>query len=97
MMVAQFDEFGGGMRDKDGVEPSWNRSVAALEKQRTADLGNLAGLAVEPGAGHFAWSERSARLFSLFLEKAARVRLPDEFPENPAEHVVCREIDPESG
>ncbi len=97
MMVGQFDEFGGVMRTKEGVEPTWNRSVTALEKQRTADSENLAGLAVEPGAGHFAWSERSARLFSLFLEKAARARIPEDFPDNPAEPAVCREIDPESG
>ena len=97
MMAGQFDEFGGVMRTEDGIEPTWNRSVTALEKQRTADPGNLAGLAVEPGAGHFAWSERSARLFSLFLEKAARARIPEEFPDDPAEPTVCREIDPRSG
>lgn len=74
MMIGQFDEFGGTMRHDDGRE-SWEGGRDALAAFRAANERNLGSLAVEPGAGHFAWSERNAAYLALFLRKAAQARL----------------------
>ncbi|MEX2382269.1 MAG: hypothetical protein WD490_07800 [Opitutales bacterium] len=77
VMMGQFDEYGGVMRFKDGREHAWERPRDELAKLRKAAPGSLYSIAVEPGAGHFAWSERNAELFSLFLRKSTRQLDPD--------------------
>ena len=72
-MVGQFDEFGGVMRDAEGREHAWEGSKDALIAMRTADPTRMLSFAVEPGAGHFAGSERNAKLFSLYLGKRPSV------------------------
>lgn len=74
-MVGQFDEFGGEMRTEDHREPAWMQPRADLLAWRTKDQGNLASIVVETGAGHFAWSERSATYLALFVKAAAQARL----------------------
>jgi hypothetical protein len=106
MMLGQFDEFGGAMRDDTGRE-SWQGGRDALAAFRTADERNLGSVVVEPGAGHFAWSERSATYLMLFIRKAARARLPsntdDELLLQVKREVAAplspplREINPASG
>lgn len=75
MMVGQFDEFGGTMRDEAGRE-TWEGGVDALAAFRAKDERHLASMVVEPGAGHFAWSERNADYLALFIRKAAQARIP---------------------
>jgi hypothetical protein len=90
MMVGQYDEFGGDMRLADGTE-QWMRSRDGLATWRAEDPARLASLVVEPGAGHFAWSERSAAYLALFLREAAHARLPAE-PGG-----ALRAVDPATG
>jgi hypothetical protein len=106
MMIGQFDEFGGAMRDDTGCE-SWEGGRDALAAFRAANERNLGSIVVEPGAGHFAWSERNAKYLALFLRKAAQARIPSDWPSNflwQAQHKVAsplpmalREINPSAG
>jgi len=77
MMVGQFDEFGGAMRDRSGRE-SWEGGRDALIAFRTQHESHLGSIVVEPGAGHFAWSDRNAKYLALFIRKAAQTRIPAE-------------------
>jgi hypothetical protein len=95
MMLGQFDEFGGTMRDANGRE-GWEGGRDALAAFRAADERNLASLVVEPGAGHFAWSDRNAAYLALHIRKAAQARLPDG-PAAAKTPVTCRRIDPRGG
>jgi hypothetical protein len=101
MMLGQFDEFGGTMRDALGRE-TWEGGRDALADYRAKDDRNLASIVVEPGAGHFAWSDRNAAYLALFVRKAARARIPDWPPTMstwcPAKQPVpCKPVAPESG
>jgi hypothetical protein len=51
---------------------------------------------VEPGAGHFAWSDRNAAYLAMFVRKAAQARIPD-WPLDAKQPVQCKSFDPESG
>lgn len=95
MMLGQFDEFGKVARDEGGRE-NWENGVVAMRTFRSADARNLGCFAVEPGAGHFAWSDRSAAYFALFLRKAAEQRIPDWSPD-AKKPVECRPIDATRG
>jgi hypothetical protein len=96
MMIGQFDEFGGTMRDAQGRE-GWEGGRDALAAFRTQNEHNLGSLVVEPGAGHFAWSERNAAYLALFLRKAAQARIPKSFPVDAQQPIVLREISARSG
>ena len=76
-MVGQFDEFAGEMREADGTE-SWVRSVAQVASFRKLGGHRLANIVVEPGAGHFAWSDRNAKLLAEFITKAGATGLSAE-------------------
>lgn len=95
-MVGQFDEFGGRMRDENGQENAWEMGRDGLLDYRGSDAGHLGSIVVEPGAGHFAWSERNAAYFALFLKKAAAARIPD-WPVDATEPVKCKPVDPSTG
>lgn len=95
-LIGQFDEFGGRMRDAAGYEAAWMNPRESLYKHRALSGPRLACMAVEPGAGHFAWSDRMSSVFCLFLHKAAQARIPD-WPVDAAEPVRCRDVDPGSG
>jgi len=96
MMLGQFDEFGKQMmRDADGRE-NWEYGRDSLAAFRAADAKNLGSFVVEPGAGHFGWSDRSAAYFALFLRKAAKARIPD-WPLDAKEPVTCKAIDHTTG
>jgi hypothetical protein len=62
------------MRDASGRE-TWEGGRDALAAFRAANERNPGSVVVEPGAGHFAWSERNAAYLALFLRKAAQARL----------------------
>jgi len=96
MMIGQFDEFGGTMRDDAGRE-SWEDGRDALAAFRALDERNLGSIVVEPGAGHFAWSDRNAAYLALFIRKAAQARIPATWPVDAAKPIALREIDPRDG
>jgi hypothetical protein len=96
MMLGQFDEFGGVMRDADGREP-WAGGRDQLAAYRAADPRNLGCVVVEPGAGHFAWSDRNAAYLATWIRKAAAARIPANWPADSKEPVRCRDVDPTSG
>ncbi len=96
MMIGQFDEFGGQMRDEAGKE-SWEDPVGAMVSFRKADTGNLGNAVVEPGAGHFAWSDRNAAYLAMWITKAAQARLPQTPPADPTQAPTLQTIDPTSG
>jgi len=93
MMMGQFDEFGGLMRDAEGNE-QWERGAQAMTDYRKADPAHLGAIAVEPGAGHFAWSDRNAKYLALWITKAAEAQLPKQPAEAPG---VITRIDPATG
>jgi len=95
MMLGQFDEFGGTMRDESGRE-TWEGGRDAMAAFRARDEGNLGSIVVEPGAGHFAWSKRNAAYLALFIRKATRARIPD-WPLDTREPVECKAIESRSG
>lgn len=70
MMVGQFDEFGGQMRSENGRENAWEGSCEGLASYRATNETRLASMVVEPGAGHFPWSDRNAAYLALWLKKA---------------------------
>lgn len=96
MMLGQFDEFGKAMmRDENGRE-NWENGRDEMARFRALDPASLGSIVIEPGAGHFAWSERSAAYLALFLRKAAQARIPD-WPLDASTPVTCKRIDPASG
>ncbi len=95
-MVGQFDEFGGRMRDENGRENAWEMGRDGLLVFRGSHPAALGSIVAEPGAGHFAWSDRNAAYLAMFIKKAAAARIPDFKPDAP-DPVVCRPIDPASG
>jgi hypothetical protein len=97
MMVGQFDEFGGRMRREGGRE-QWEGSRDHMIGYRGADAdGHLASLAVEPGAGHFAWSERNAKLLAKWIRKAASARIPERWPVDAKKPPELKKIDATTG
>ncbi|MGA2035467.1 MAG: hypothetical protein ABSG68_24730, partial [Thermoguttaceae bacterium] len=95
MMIGQFDEFGGTMRNPSGRE-TWEGGRDAIAEFRAKDPRNLASVVVEPGAGHFAWSDRNAAYLALFVRKAAGARIPD-WRMDAKQPVHCKSVDPENG
>lgn len=96
MMIGQFDEFGRTMRDERGRE-TWEGGRDALAAFRSADKRNLASVVVEPGAGHFAWSERNAQYLAHFIRKAARARIPAHSYESVEKDASLLAIDHRQG
>ncbi len=95
-MMAQFDEFWGTMRNEEGFE-SWERALNYIRGFRAAGADNLGSFLVEPGAGHFAWSDRNAAYLAMFITKAAQARIPAQWPQNAAEPPQLLSIDHTSG
>jgi len=96
MMVGQFDEFGGTMRNEDGRE-TWEGGLDSLAAFRAQNERNLVSIVVEPGAGHFAWSDRNAGYLALYIRKAAEALIPAAWPIDAKAPVALKEIDPRSG
>jgi hypothetical protein len=96
MMLGQFDEFGKAMMRDDKGRENWENGRDEMIKFRSLDSANLGSIVIEPGAGHFAWSDRSAAYLALFLRKAAQARIAD-WPIDAKSPVACKRIDPASG
>jgi pimeloyl-ACP methyl ester carboxylesterase len=92
-LVGQFDEFGGVMRDASGRE-AWERVLEEVAAER-AESNRLGGAAIEAGAGHFAWSDRSADVIAEFLRATSRRRIAAE-PAAPGA-AVCRRVEATEG
>ena len=96
----QFEEFGpgpsGNLRDFEDRETAWKGMSNLLLRLREKDQRHLLAYLVEPGASHFAWSDRVAPYAALFIREAARQRIPD-WPVDARQPVPCREIDPAVG
>lgn len=91
----QFEEFGpdGDVPAGQSRELQWHTVRDTLLALRSKDPKQLCTLLVEPGAGHFAWSERLARFVALYIRKAAAARLGDT-PDGKSAVVA---LDPERG
>jgi hypothetical protein len=96
MMIGQFDEFGGTMRNETGRE-TWEGGRDAIAAFHAQNQRNLASIVVEPGAGHFAWSDRNASYLALFIRKAAHARIPSTWPVDATEPIALKEIDHRKG
>lgn len=96
MMIGQFDEFGRIGRDEQGVE-NWEKDRDKLAAFRQSNNGNLGSILVEPGAGHFAWSDRNAEYLALFIPRAANARIPARWPIDSTKPVKLKQIDATRG
>lgn len=96
MMIGQFDEFGGMMRNSEGRE-SWQGGRDQMAAYRAADERNLGCIVVEPGAGHFAWTARNAEYLALWIRKAAAARIPASWPADATAPVKCLAVDHAKG
>ncbi len=96
-MVGQFDEFGGRMRADDREDGPWEGARNGIAAYRAADRGHLASIAVEPGAGHFAWSDRNAAYLAMYIGKAAQARIPKSWPIDADEPIALKKVDPDAG
>ena len=95
-MLGQFDEYGGVMR-REGGRDVWVNFCDRVAGYRSKDERRLASVVVEPGAGHFAWSERNAPYLAMFIAKAAKARIPASWRVDSAKPPTLLEIDPKSG
>lgn len=96
MMVGAFDEFHGTMRNAEGRE-AWERYTELLAKHRAADESRLVSIVVEPGAGHFAWSDRNAAIASMFIRKSAAGRIPRSWAIDSDAPPAMQKIDAATG
>jgi len=78
--------------DRDFFWPVVRDSVIAL---RSSDQDNLIGVVIDPGGGHFDWSDRDARFVALYIHKACHYRLPK--PSADGSRVKLKRIDPHAG
>jgi hypothetical protein len=96
----QFEEFGPGpsgvLRDFEDRETAWKGMRRIILGLREKDERHLIAYLVEPGASHFAWSERLAPYAAEFVRQAARQRIAD-WPADAAQPVKCRPLDPTAG
>lgn len=91
MMVGQYDEFSGVMKRAGNTE-RWEGYARELADFRATNENRLASIVIEPGAGHFPWSDRNARYAALFLAKAAAARIPATWPTDAKEPPALRAI-----
>ena len=96
MMIGQFDEFGGTMRNEAGRE-TWEGGRDAMDSYRSKNERNLGSIVVEPGAGHFAWSDRNAGYLAMWIRKAAQACIPETWSSDTKEPVALKKVDIESG
>ncbi|MEI7833813.1 MAG: hypothetical protein WCJ56_11540 [bacterium] len=92
----QFDEFGGTMRNAEGLEP-WTGGRRTGLVLRGMDERYLNSMMADPGAGHFSWSDRLAAYVAKYIRKAAQARIPQNWPADAKEPIQCKVIDPQSG
>ncbi len=95
-MMGEFDEYGGVMRRTGGTE-RWDSIAEALGKYNAAEARNIASLVVEPGAGHFSWSDRNAAYLAMFITRSAATRIPPSWPIDSTNPPKLLDIDVTQG
>jgi len=96
LLVGQFDEFG-GTRDEAGRE-SWMNTRDSIADKRSADdpgSGRLLTYMLEPGAGHFAFTDKAAAFTARWIAAAAAARIPDAWAGT--DPPTLNDVDPASG
>lgn len=100
VVKGQFEEFGPGpsgvLRDFEDRETAWKGMRDQLIALRGKNENHLVSYLVEPGATHFAWSDRVAEYTGLFIRKAAQKRIPD-WPLDTRKPVRCHKLDSAKG
>ncbi|MBA4063158.1 MAG: hypothetical protein C0501_05490 [Isosphaera sp.] len=100
VVKGQFEEFGpgpgGALRENEDRETAWKTMRDNILALRAKDARHLVSYLVEPGAGHFAWSESVSAHAATFLAAAAKARIPD-WPIDAKQPVTCTKVDPASG
>jgi hypothetical protein len=79
-----------------GSEHHWRWCRGDILAMRAKWENHLGSVLVHPGAGHFNWDERIAEYVSMFVEKAAKYRLPKE-PAPAGEFPKLIELKQEDG
>jgi len=78
------------------AEHHWRWVRGTLLEFRAINKKSLVSELVEPGIGHFGWTDGLADYLSLFIKKAAEARLPDQ-PSEPGSEPRLKEIDMHKG
>ncbi|MDR6944054.1 hypothetical protein [Mucilaginibacter pocheonensis] len=73
----------------------WPVVISSAVELRKLNEANLISVVVDPGGGHFDWSEHLAKYISLFIHKACKYRLPENQSKNGT--VALNKIDVRSG
>lgn len=93
VITGQYESWGNPARTP---EYHWRWVRGALLDFRARGHNALMSALVEPGTGHFSWYDDLANYIAMFIEKAARARIPaDRQPEGAAP--VLRDIPQEEG
>lgn len=93
VITGQYESWGNPARTP---EYHWRWVRGGLLDFRARGHNALMSALVEPGTGHFSWYDDLANYVAMFIEKAARARIPaDRPPEGVAP--VLREIPQEEG
>lgn len=93
VITGQYESWGNPVRTP---EYHWRWVRGGLLDFRARGHNALMSALVEPGTGHFSWYDDLAKYVALFIEKAARYRIPAERP--PAgEPPTLRDIPQEQG
>lgn len=78
-LMAEFDEYWGTMRRADGYE-SWQRALNDFFiPYRVASEEHLGAFMVEPGSGHFAWTEANGRFLADWITTVTALRVPADW------------------
>jgi len=98
VLVGEFDEFG-GTRDQAGREAWMNTRDAIADKRSADDPGSarLLTYMLEPGAGHFAFSDKAAAFTAKWIAAAAAARVPAAWDADAEQPPTLNRIDPASG
>ena len=78
------------------AEHHWRWVRGTLLEFRAINKKSLVSELVEPGIGHFGWTDGLADYLALFIEKSAEARLPDK-PAEPGFEPRLKDIDMHKG
>ncbi len=93
VITGQFEAWGNPVRTP---EYHWRWVRGGLLDFRARGHNALMSALVEPGTGHFSWYDDLANYVAMFIEKAARARIPAQRPPE-GESPVLRDIPQEEG
>ena len=79
IMTGQYDEFGGLMRDAEG-NAGWKGLRDDIADKKMSGGVPLGTLLIEPGAGHYSFSDKNARYIAQWIEAATENQVPKSWP-----------------